>query len=121
MGPEGYITSFNYETGESAVLAGGYLNNLDYAICFRKEVNRCSITYTADNIESFSILNLDPETNSPTVGAGEAGLGIDDCPMDYLRLGGDRYCGARLNPSTSQPNPDFNAPVTGKSHLLLMY
>ncbi|GIZ03591.1 hypothetical protein CEXT_282341 [Caerostris extrusa] len=70
---------------------------------FSKEVGRCTQTYTADSIDSFVILNLNP-SNSPTVGSGEAGLGVEECPDDYLRLEGDRYCGARLNPSTTESN-----------------
>lgn len=109
-GTQGRISSFNYVPGEGS---GGYLNNMNYAICFRKDVGRCSQTYTADNIESFLLLNLN-SNGAPTVEGGEAGLGITECPTDYLRLGGDRYCGARLNPSDSPNNPTTNAPVTGE-------
>ncbi|XP_071044046.1 uncharacterized protein [Parasteatoda tepidariorum] len=109
-GPEGRFSSFNYVPGESSAQSGGYLNNQNYAICFRKETGRCSQTYTADSIESFILLNLN-SNNSPTVGGGEAGLGIVECPSDYLRIGGDRYCGARLNPTTTSPNPTVNEPV----------
>ncbi|KAH8030946.1 hypothetical protein HPB51_012414 [Rhipicephalus microplus] len=42
----------------------------------------------------------------------EAGLGVTECTMDYLLLGGVRYCGTKLNPSTEMPNPVVNAPVT---------
>ncbi|GFW18352.1 CUB domain-containing protein [Trichonephila clavipes] len=113
-GIEGRFSSFNYVQEESSVASGGYLNNLNYAICFRKEVGRCTQTYTAESIDNFVILNLNPN-NSPTVGGGEAGLGIYECPDDYLRLEGDRYCGARLNPSTSERNPTTNEPVTDNS------
>ncbi|XP_035210281.1 uncharacterized protein LOC118184682 [Stegodyphus dumicola] len=110
-GVTGKFSSFNYVADQSSIENGGYLNNLNYAICFRKEVGRCSQTYIAEDIRSFILLNLNPN-NSPTVGAGEAGIGIIECPTDYLRLGGDRYCGARLNPLVGGPNPTTNAPVT---------
>ncbi|CAL1282275.1 unnamed protein product [Larinioides sclopetarius] len=112
-GIQGRFFSFNFVQDEASAPNGGYLNNLNYAICFRKEVGRCSQTYTAESIDSFVLLNLNPN-NSPTVGSGEAGLGIVECPHDYLRLEGDRYCGARLNPSTGR-NPTTNAPVTDTS------
>ncbi|KAG8201155.1 hypothetical protein JTE90_028816 [Oedothorax gibbosus] len=110
-GPQGTFSSFNYARDASN---GGYLNNLNYPICFRKELGRCSQTYTAQDIESFLILNLNRNT-SPTVGGGEAGLGVLECPNDYLRLEGDRYCGARLNPDPSATNPTTNVPVTDTS------
>ncbi|GIY35199.1 CUB domain-containing protein [Caerostris darwini] len=113
-GTQGRFSSFNYVQEESSISSGGYLNNLNYAICFRKEVGRCTQTYTADSIDSFVILNLNP-SNSPTVGSGEAGLGVEECPDDYLRLEGDRYCGARLNPSTAESNPTISEPVTDTS------
>ncbi|KAF8790785.1 hypothetical protein HNY73_005751 [Argiope bruennichi] len=112
-GIQGRFSSFNFVQDEASAPNGGYLNNLNYAICFRKEIGRCSQTYVADSIDSFVLLNLNPN-NSPTVGSGEAGLGIAECPHDYLRLEGDRYCGARLNPSTGR-NPTNNAPVTDTS------
>lgn len=92
---------------------GGYLNNLDYSICFRKEFGKCTQTFVAENDESFILLNLNPN-NSPTVGGGEAGVGIAECPTDYLRIDGDRYCGARLNPQATGRNPTTNVPVTGE-------
>ncbi|KAL1482870.1 hypothetical protein MTO96_013377 [Rhipicephalus appendiculatus] len=90
----------------------GYLNNLDYTVCFRKEAGYCSITYSVPGMNvPFSIQNVGAD-NAPTTNETEAGLGVTECTMDYLLLGGVRYCGTKLNPSTEEPNPVVNAPVT---------
>ncbi|KAG0418379.1 hypothetical protein HPB47_004901 [Ixodes persulcatus] len=45
-GPSGNFTSFNYLESRLTPPRMGYFNNLDYSICFRKEADYCSQTYT---------------------------------------------------------------------------
>ncbi|CAN7994982.1 unnamed protein product, partial [Ixodes hexagonus] len=61
----------------------------------------------------YVIQNVDANS-APTVAETEAGVGVTECPMDYVLLGGVRYCGTRLNPDVGTTNPSVNAPVTGK-------
>lgn len=47
------------------------------------------------------------------VPAGEAGVGLIQCPDDYLIMAGTRLCGDRLNDGSGDPQPTNNGPVTG--------
>ncbi|KAG0418380.1 hypothetical protein HPB47_004902, partial [Ixodes persulcatus] len=58
----------------------------------------------------YVIQNVDANS-APTVAETEAGVGMAECPMDYVLLGGVRYCGTRLNPDAGATNPSVNAPV----------
>lgn len=42
------------------------------------------------------------------------GAGIQNCPTDYLLLGGIRFCGGHLNNNVFSPNPTGDTEVTGK-------
>ncbi|KAH7933611.1 hypothetical protein HPB49_014370 [Dermacentor silvarum] len=111
-GTSGNFSSFDYAEAQEIPPRRGYLNNLDYTVCFRKEAGYCSITYSVPGMDvPFSIQNVGAD-NAPTTNETEAGLGVTECTMDYLLLGGVRYCGTKLNPSTEIPNPVINAPVT---------
>ncbi|XP_077493158.1 uncharacterized protein LOC144104174 [Amblyomma americanum] len=111
-GTSGSFSSFDYAESQEIPPRRGYLNNLDYTVCFRKEAGYCSITYSVPGPEvPFSIQNVGPDS-APTTNETEAGVGMVECPMDYLLLGGVRYCGTKLNPSMEEPNPVINAPVT---------
>nr|XP_037273357.1 uncharacterized protein LOC119165280 [Rhipicephalus microplus] len=111
-GTTGNFSSFDYAESQEIPPRRGYLNNLDYTVCFRKEAGYCSITYSVPGMNvPFSIQNVGAD-NAPTTNETEAGLGVTECTMDYLLLGGVRYCGTKLNPSTEMPNPVVNAPVT---------
>ncbi|XP_075532255.1 uncharacterized protein LOC142564933 [Dermacentor variabilis] len=111
-GVSGNFSSFDYAEAQEIPPRRGYLNNLDYTVCFRKEAGFCSITYSVPGMDvPFSIQNVGAD-NAPTTNETEAGLGVAECTMDYLLLGGVRYCGTKLNPSTEMPNPVINAPVT---------
>ncbi|XP_064488483.1 uncharacterized protein LOC135400577 [Ornithodoros turicata] len=107
-GSEGIFSSFNYALS-SPTSRGGYLNNLDYAICFRKEMGHCSITYRApghdatENVtSSFSVQGKWEDITEEEA----PGAGYIDCPHDYLYLAGVPYCGNRLNPDA------FGTPLT---------
>ena len=45
---------------------------------------------------------------------GEAGVGIRQCPDDFLVMAGTRICGQVLNDGTTDPKFTNNAPVTGE-------
>ncbi|XP_071517466.1 uncharacterized protein [Panulirus ornatus] len=111
IGTQGTFSSFNYDPEENAQ----YLNNLNYVICIRKEAGFCSIVYQnpSSNNTSFEIANLQasPSLVTSAVPAGEAGVGIIQCPNDYLIMAGTRLCGDRLNDGSSNPQPTNNGPV----------
>ena len=48
------------------------------------------------------------------VPVGEAGVGLIQCPDDYLVLAGTRLCGDRFNDGSTDPQPTNSGPVTGK-------
>lgn len=53
-----------------------------------------------------------------TIPAGEAGVGVIDCPDDYIVIDGVRLCGDKFNDGTMTNNASLNAPVTGNRHML---
>lgn len=148
-GPSGMFQSFNYETlrttqealliqqqqtGQNQYMRDAtYFNNLDYAICFRKEVGFCTQTYQVNttlvpmeiNAQApstfyqfsfqsilFALPNLDaqPLFESKTYG----GTGIQKCAMDYILLDGMRFCGARLSTMGLSTNAETDTPVFGE-------
>ncbi|XP_064487622.1 uncharacterized protein LOC135399813 [Ornithodoros turicata] len=111
VGPSGNFSSFNYFESSLTPPRMGYMNNLDYTICFRKEAGFCSQTYSVPDDAPFVLENVDAD-NAPTVAETEAGVGVVECSMDYVLLGAVRFCGTRLNPDVGPNNPDVNAPVT---------
>ncbi|CAN7940380.1 unnamed protein product, partial [Ixodes hexagonus] len=122
-GPSGNFTSFNYLESRLTPPRMGYFNNLDYSICFRKEADYCSQTYTIIQLTQRKGSRSQGSPNyGPRVGSGPrrpsdramAGR-LTECPMDYILLGGVRYCGTRLNPDVGATNPSVNAPVTDTS------
>ncbi|CAG0914760.1 unnamed protein product [Notodromas monacha] len=110
----GYISSFNYNTASHE---GQYFNNLDYAICLRKEKGHCSVTYK--NRDNFQVLNIGSHkygysSTTLTTSKGAAGAGIFQCPDDYIVLtGGLRLCGEKLNDGSQYTNSCMNGPVIG--------
>ena len=134
VGVQGSIRSFNYEDPNAS--AQGYLNNLDYTICFRKEPGFCTVTYSIPNvfihvtdpnqqqegplqINPGRYFNIIPDSStSNAVGDDQAGAGPYDCPWDYLFIAGRRLCGSRLNGQLypQSPNPTVNAEVTGNPY-----
>ena len=139
LGPSGQIQSFNYDIGPNlnsqsvidplnSQFGIGYLNSMDYTICFRKENGFCSQTYFIPNINitqqqanqdttsrgTFNINNVN-EQGRPSVGDNEAGTGIGRCPHDYLLISGLRLCGYHLNSNSFQTSRNFDAPVTDNS------
>ena len=48
-----------------------------------------------------------------TTAEGEAGVGVQQCPDDFLQLGGVRVCGSVLNDGSVDPKFTENAPVRG--------
>lgn len=125
----GQIKSFNYEEYN---YKSGYLNNLDYSICFRKEMGFCSISYSLPNANATQIQNQQgtnqqlinrPEyfdiisnqnQGSATQSNNQAGAGPTDCPTDYLILANTRLCGGKLNGDLISSNSNLNSEVTGK-------
>lgn len=132
IGVQGSIRSFNYE--DPNVSAQGYLNNLDYTICFRKEPGFCTVTYSVPTViynqndpnlpqdapvqtSPGRYFNVIPDTSTNNaVGNDQAGAGPYDCPFDYLFIAGRRLCGSRLNGQLypPMPNPSVNGEVTGR-------
>lgn len=106
-GPAGTFSSFNYDAYRPLVEANiknmpqdaTYFNNMDYAICFRKEIGFCTQTYHVNTtlvpmeISAYDLHNNRPPFDSKTHG----GAGVMKCHFDYLILDGIRYCGARLS------------------------
>ncbi|XP_015836244.2 uncharacterized protein LOC658432 [Tribolium castaneum] len=117
-GVTGMISSFNYD--QAAInnrSQPGYFNNLNYAICIRKEAGFCSITYTnmPNGLEyPFQLVNLN-EAGESTVPAGQAGAEIFNCPDDYIIIGGTRLCGDKFNDGALIEDFTMNAPVTDSS------
>ncbi|XP_063924237.1 uncharacterized protein LOC135138242 [Zophobas morio] len=117
-GATGMISSFNYD--QAALInrsEPGYFNNLNYAICIRKEAGYCSITYTnspAGLEYPFQLSNVD-ENDESTVPPGQAGAEIFSCPDDYIVIGGIRLCGDKLNDGSLIEDFTMNAPVTDTS------
>lgn len=125
-GHAGVIQSFNYEPprelSESITpqtmlsRESSYLNNMDYAICFRKEKGFCTQTYAVNS----SIMPLEISAYNPSgslifdsIRYGGAGPG--KCQFDYLTLGGVRYCGARLSSTAVLSNTDMDTPIFDRS------
>ncbi|XP_065173022.1 uncharacterized protein [Atheta coriaria] len=118
-GVTGTIQSFNYD--QAATLSRsmpGYFNNLNYAICIRRQPGYCSITYTNIGpngvVYPFQLRNFDDD-GSLTVPAGQAGAGVINCPDDYIVVNGIRLCGDRLNDGSLIDDFSANAPVTDTS------
>ncbi|CAG7717029.1 unnamed protein product [Allacma fusca] len=114
-GVMGSIQSFNYITDTSPQ----YLNNLNYAICIRREAGFCSVTYTNagpdGTYQPFQIVNANAE-GALVIPSGQAGVGYRDCPYDYILLNGFRLCGERLNDATTNILFVNDAPVTDTSN-----
>lgn len=55
-----------------------------------------------------------------TIPQGQAGVGVMDCPDDYIVIDGVRLCGARFNDGTVTNNASVNAVVTGTYIYLLI-
>lgn len=109
-GPSGVFQSFNYETNRQMDVPitaqtinwpreATYFNNMDYSICFRKEVGFCTQTYQVNTtFVPMEISSLAPNQNSPFDSRLYAGAGVSKCQYDFLLLDGVRYCGAHLSP-----------------------
>ncbi|KAK4878123.1 hypothetical protein RN001_010629 [Aquatica leii] len=117
-GTSGIISSFNYDQASSLSRSTpGYFNNLNYAVCIRKETGYCSITYT--NVANgtsfqFQLVNFD-DAGVSTLPPGQAGAEIFSCPDDYIIMNGVRLCGERLNDGSITMDFTRNAPVTESS------
>ena len=125
-GPSGVFQSFNYETTNRQEIPPGvntavwpreasYFNNMDYTICFRKEVGFCTQTYQVNaSVVTMEISAVSPLGQS-SFDAARAGAGVIKCPFDFLLLDGVRYCGSHLTPLGLSGNTDIDAPVIDKS------
>ncbi|XP_044762650.1 uncharacterized protein LOC123319783 [Coccinella septempunctata] len=117
-GTSGIIQSFNYD--QALMLSRSspsYFNNLNYAICIRREAGYCSITYSnvMNGLEyPFELVNY-AANGQPTVMMGQAGIETFDCPNDYIIINGVRLCGTKLNDGMTNPDLTVNAPVTDNS------
>ncbi|XP_017770277.1 PREDICTED: uncharacterized protein LOC108558006 [Nicrophorus vespilloides] len=118
-GISGVISSFNYEKAATFSRSDPqYLNNLNYAICIKREPGYCTVTYrtTGNNVQyPFELKNFD-EDGMPTVPNGQAGVGVINCPDDYIVVNGIRLCGDRLNDGSVEEDFSLNAPVTDMSN-----
>ncbi|XP_068617450.1 uncharacterized protein [Battus philenor] len=112
--PQGYIKSFNYEKNSDISYAkfSTYLNNLNYAMCIKREKSACSITYT--NEDEMQIVNYDTD-GLPIIPPRQAGVEILNCPSDWLLISAVRLCGERLNDGSVLQDFYLNAPVTDVS------
>ncbi|XP_054166036.1 uncharacterized protein LOC128963546 [Oppia nitens] len=131
MGPTGVIMSFNYEVLQqtninvlntliptvSTQLSDwnykgiGYMNDLHYSICFRKEQYFCTQTYSLDNISHLLTLNDQSfSINNTGVKEKEGEIGLTKCSEDYILLNGIRYCGYRL--TSLGDNKEINGQIT---------
>ncbi|RWS23139.1 uncharacterized protein B4U80_09841 [Leptotrombidium deliense] len=118
--PSGQFESFNYVDANQIQVASSaleetdaytYLNNMDYAICFRKEAGFCTQTYTVNTTYTpFALINVAPN-GSPLFDTTTAGTGLLKCPFDYLLLSGIRLCGSHLNPFAVNQSPNYDTPV----------
>ncbi|KAJ8916035.1 hypothetical protein NQ315_010903 [Exocentrus adspersus] len=114
-GVSGVISSFNYDMASMLPRSvPGYFNNLNYAICIRREEGYCSVTYrnVANGVEyPFQFTNVD-DSGSMIILPGQAGADIFNCPDDYIVIDGTRLCGDKFNDGSIE---DFtmNADVTG--------
>ncbi|KAL1502846.1 hypothetical protein ABEB36_007930 [Hypothenemus hampei] len=117
-GTTGIIQSFNYD--QAAMFnrsTPGYFNNLNYAICIRREAGYCTITFTNSanmQVYPFQMVNQLPDGQS-TVPAGQAGVDVLNCPDDYVIIDGIRLCGDRFNDGSTQMDFTMDAPVTDTS------
>lgn len=112
QGVRGTLRSFNYA-------GGSYTNDLNYAICIRKETGYCSITYSVRSTNasdtSFQLINVDEDGES-LVPLGQAGAEAFNCPDDYIVIAGVRLCGDRFNDASMQIDFTENAPVTDNTN-----
>ncbi|CAG9770245.1 unnamed protein product [Ceutorhynchus assimilis] len=117
-GVSGVIQSFNYDQASMFNRSTpGYFNNLNYAICIRREAGYCSITYTNvrnSQTNPFQLVNVLPNGQS-TVPSGQAGVDVLNCPDDYIIIDGTRLCGDRFNDGSTSTNFSLNAAVTDTS------
>ncbi|KAE8744956.1 hypothetical protein FOCC_FOCC008368 [Frankliniella occidentalis] len=145
-GHAGRVQSFGYISGSYTVTItfisffslcvcmSAVQNNLNYAICVRKEAGFCSITYSTVSSNGtaapFQLLNEDQIQSSmneyvhdlstdgaPTIPPGQAGAEVFNCPSDYIVLNGIRLCGERLNDASVDSDYTHNSPVTGRMDL----
>lgn len=132
-GPSGTFWSFNYDwptirplSSQSSVETesqemspgaddtGGYMNGLDYTICFRKEVGFCTQTYHVNTSHSpFELPNIDDQ-GRPTFDPSSAGAGAQRCLYDFVLLNSLRFCGSRLNLAGINKDVNVDHPVIGK-------
>ena len=131
-GASGYFQSFNYESSRplSETLINlqqqqqfpqmtrdsSYFNNMDYTICFRKEVGFCTQTYSVNtSLVPLEITESSPSDTTPINGLvppGRGAAGVRLCPYDYLLLDGVSYCGSRLMPmAIGNPQDGLDMPV----------
>ncbi|GJQ75376.1 hypothetical protein Trydic_g23552 [Trypoxylus dichotomus] len=114
-GTQGTISSFNYDQAARFPRSDPqYLNNLNYAICIRREAGYCSTTFTnvdEENVEyPFDIRNDNVSVSGG--GNNEFGLGHVDCPDDYIVINNIRICGQTFQPVTERgTNPIIIIPV----------
>ncbi|KAL3270898.1 hypothetical protein HHI36_021410 [Cryptolaemus montrouzieri] len=117
-GVSGVISSFNYDQAQTLSRSTpSYFNNLNYAICIRREAGYCSITYTnvMNGLEyPFEIVNFGTN-GQPTVMPGQAGVETFDCPNDYIIINGVRLCGNKLNDGSMNTDLSMNSPITDNS------
>ncbi|XP_013173137.1 PREDICTED: uncharacterized protein LOC106121855 [Papilio xuthus] len=109
--PYGYIESFNYRniTDVANIFNPTYFNNLNYAICIKREKSSCSVTYT--NEDPMQIVNYDND-GLPLIPPRQAGVEIFNCPSDWLLISAVRLCGERLNDGSIVQDFYLDAPVT---------
>ncbi|XP_076352384.1 uncharacterized protein LOC143247730 isoform X2 [Tachypleus tridentatus] len=105
-GVQGEFRSFNH-VSDVAINDQGYFNNLDYTICFRKEVGFCTMTYSLPEFvpppNQQQQIQVNPFFGIQTGAGGlnqqltTAGAGMQECTTDYIILASIRLCGGRLN------------------------
>lgn len=92
-------------------------NNLNYAICIKRNVGYCTLTYSNEglgqygNENEFQMLNVDEEGHS-VIPPRQAGAEIYNCPDDFIIINGIRLCGEKLNDGARSEDFSQNFPVT---------
>ncbi|XP_050069689.1 uncharacterized protein LOC126557831 [Anopheles maculipalpis] len=116
-GVSGVLKSFNYDNSSVLVTnrKASYFNNLNYAICIRRQPMFCNVVLTTldpangkENI--FQLVNI-AEDGSSIVPSNQAGVELFSCPDDFIAINFVRLCGERLNDGSLVADASINQPV----------
>lgn len=75
---------------------------------------RSLLIYLSNLIISVLIHAMPKAQGNLLLPSGQAGVGIRNCPDDYLLISGVRLCGERLNDGTKSSLMMDDAPISGR-------